>query len=57
MLNFRMKQPRAIINRVAQSFQTMMLHAHMRWSEVADESLWPKALQYAVAVSTLYYAY
>jgi len=26
----------------------MMLHAHLRWPEVADESLWPHALQYAV---------
>jgi len=25
-----------------------MLHAQMRWPAVADESLWPQALQYAV---------
>jgi len=38
----------SIIKSVVQSARTMMLHANLRWPEVADESLWPHALQYAV---------
>ena len=38
----------AIIKSIVQSARTMMLHANLRWPEVADESLWPYALQYAV---------
>jgi len=29
---------------VIQMARTMMLHANLRWPEVADESLWPHAL-------------
>jgi len=39
---------KSIIKSVVQSSQTMMLHAQMRQPAVADESLWPQALQYAV---------
>ena len=38
----------SIIKSVVQSARTMMLHAQTRWPAVADESLWPQALQYAV---------
>jgi len=38
----------SIIKSVIQSARTMMLHANLGWPEVADESLWPHALQYVV---------
>ncbi len=39
---------KSIIKSVVQSSQMMMLYAQMRWPAMADESLWPQALQYAV---------
>jgi len=45
---FQNRAAESIIKSVVQSARTMMLHANMRWPEVADESLWPYALQYAV---------
>jgi len=41
------------IKSVVQSACTMMLHAQMRWPAMADESLWPQALQYAVYLHTI----
>jgi len=43
----------SIIKGVVQTARTMMLHANLRWPEVADESLWPHALQYQCTYITL----
>ena len=40
----------SIIKGVVQTARTMMLHANLQWPEVADESLWPHALQDACDV-------
>jgi len=39
---------KSIIKSVVQSAWMMMLHAQMIWPAMADETLWPQALQYAV---------